>query len=321
MPFLAALVAATGVSCSSDVSREGFEAVQKDLEIERALSQSLESQLAQEGPDIARLEKAADRAEVRLAELESLLARDRATTAGYRERVDEAEAEAAKSDFVSIVSHELRTPLTSVKTSLSLLVKGAAGKVTQQMRDFVNIALRNLDRLIRLVDDLLDLSKIQSGHASIELVPVSVKKAADGAVDAVHGFAQERQVRLESKVSDDATFVMADPDRLEQVIINLLSNAIKFSPPQACVALRWWKEREAAVLEVCDEGPGIPPDQLDTILEKFKQFETSATRPLGGVGLGLAISHTLVEHFGGDLWAESEEGCGSRFFVRLKLAE
>ena len=82
----------------------------------------------------------------------------------------------------------------------------------------------------------------------------------------------------------------------------------------------WWKEREAAVLEVCDEGPGIPPDQLDTILEKFKQLETSETRAQG-VGLGLAVSHTLVEHFGGDLWAESEEGCGSRFFVRLRLAQ
>ena len=231
------------------------------------------------------------------------------------------EAEEAKSEFVSIVSHELRTPLTSVKTSISVLMKGAAGKITEPMRELCEIALRNLDRLVRLVDDLLDLSRIQSDPASIELVPVSVKKAADGAVDAVRGFAQERQVRLECGVSDDATFVMADPDRLEQVIINLLSNAIKFSPPQACVALRWWNEREATVLEVCDEGPGIPSDQLDTIFEKFKQLETSAARRQGGVGLGLAISHTLVEHFGGDLWAESEEGCGSRFFVRLKLAK
>ncbi len=230
------------------------------------------------------------------------------------------EAEAAKSEFVSIVSHDLRIPLTNVKTALSVLMKGVAGKITEPMRELFDVALRNLDRLARMVDDLLDPSRIQSGRASVELIPVSVKRAADGAVDAVCGFAQERQVRLECKVSDDATFVMADPDRLEQVIINLLSNAIKFSPPQACVALRWWKEREAAVLEVCDEGPGIPPDQLDTILEKFKQLETSATRT-HGVGLGLAVSHTLVEHFGGDLWAESEEGCGSRFFVRLRLAQ
>ena len=239
----------------------------------------------------------------------------------YRDITREAEAEAAKSEFVSIVSHELRTPLTSVKTSLSLLAKGAGGKITEQMREFVNIALRNLDRLIRLVDNLLDLSKIQSGHASIELVPVSVKEAAGRAVEAVHGFAQERQVRLECGESDNATFVMADPDRLEQVIINLLSNAIKFSPPEGLVGLCWRTDSEFAVLEVSDEGPGIPADQLETIFEKFRQLERSATRTHGGAGLGLAISQTIVEHFGGDLWAESEEGCGSRFFVRLRLAQ
>ncbi len=224
----------------------------------------------------------------------------------YRDITREAEAEAAKSEFVSIVSHELRTPLTSVKTSLSLLVKGAAGTITEPMGELCDIALRNLDRLIRLVDDLLDLSKIQSGGASIELVPVSVAEAVGRAVGAVDGFAQESEVRLECEESDDSMFVWADPDRLEQVIINLLSNAIKFSPPQACVVLRWWQEREAAVLEVRDEGPGIPPDQLDTIFEKFKQLEKSTTRMHGGVGLGLAISHTLVRLFGGRLWAESE---------------
>jgi signal transduction histidine kinase len=114
---------------------------------------------------------------------------------------------------------------------------------------------------------------------------------------------------------------MADPDRLEQVIINLLSNAIKFSPPEGRVGLCWRTDPEFAVLEVSDEGPGIPADQLETIFEKFRQLERSATRTHGGAGLGLAISQTIVEHFGGDLWAESEEGCGSRFFVRLRLAQ
>ena len=114
---------------------------------------------------------------------------------------------------------------------------------------------------------------------------------------------------------------MADADRLEQVIINLLSNAIKFSPPQGRVDVRWSRQGESVVLEICDEGPGIPPDQLNTIFEKFSQLETSATRSHGGVGLGLAISHNLVGHLGGDLWAESEEGHGSRFFLRLRLAQ
>ncbi len=239
----------------------------------------------------------------------------------YRDITREAEAEAAKDEFVSVVSHELRTPLTSVKTSLSLLAKGAGGKITERMREFVNIALRNLDRLIRLVDELLDLSRIQSGRVVVELVPVSVKDAADRAVQAVRGFAQERGVKLQCEDAEDAPVVMAHTDRLEQVIVNLLSNAIKFSPPEGRVGLCWRTDPEFAVLEISDEGPGIPADQLETIFEKFRQLERSATRTHGGVGLGLAISQTIVEHFGGDLWAESEEGCGSRFFVRLRLAQ
>lgn len=239
----------------------------------------------------------------------------------YRDVTREAEAEAAKSEFVSIVSHELRTPLTSVKTSLTLLMKGAAGTVTDKMQEFLEIALRNLERLIRLVDDLLDLSKIQSGRIAIDLVPVAVKEAAGRALEAVHGFAQEREVRLECGASDDATLVLADADRLEQVIVNLLSNAVKFSPPGGRVALRWWSDGECAVLEISDEGPGIPADQLRTIFEKFRQVERASTRMHGGAGLGLAISRTIVEHFGGDLWVESEEGHGSRFYVRLKLTE
>ena len=204
---------------------------------------------------------------------------------------------------------------------ITLLMKGAAGTVTDKMQEFLEIALRNLERLIRLVDDLLDLSKIQSGRIAIDLVPVAVKEAAGRALEAVHGFAQEREVRIEYGASDDATLVLADADRLEQVIVNLLSNAVKFSPPGGRVALRWWADGECAVLEISDEGPGIPADQLRTIFEEFRQLERAATRMHGGAGLGLAISRTIVEHFGGDLWAESEEGHGSRFYVRLRLTE
>ena len=238
----------------------------------------------------------------------------------YRDVTREAAAEAAKSEFVSIVSHELRTPLTSIKTSLTLLMQGAAGTVSPQMREFLEIALRNLERLIRLVDDLLDLSKIQSGHIVIELVPVSLKEAADRALEAVQGFAQEREVKLESGTSDDATLVVADADRLEQVFVNLLSNAIKFSPSQGRVLLRWRADGEFAVAEISDQGPGIPADQLETIFDKFRQLERSPTRTQGGAGLGLAISRPIVEQFGGALWAESEKGRGSSFFLRLRLA-
>ncbi len=137
-------------------------------------------------------------------------------------------------------------------------------------------------------------------------------------MEAVRGFAHQREIKLRYEDTDDAMQVMADADRLEQVLVNLLSNAIKFSSSGGHVGLRWWTEGEFAVLEVSDQGPGIPADQLETIFAKFSQLERSATREHGGAGLGLAISQTIVEQCGGDLWAESEEGRGSRFFVRLR---
>ncbi|MEE8519712.1 MAG: response regulator [Gemmatimonadota bacterium] len=242
----------------------------------------------------------------------------------YRDVTREAEAEAAKSEFVSIVSHELRTPLTSIKTSLSLLTKGAAGVLSEQMAGLLEIALRNLERLIRLVDDLLDLSRIESGRMLGALAPLSLTKALQGAIEAVRDYAQERGVRIEwtrSDDDDDDLLVMGDEDRLQQVIVNLLSNAIKFSPAKGRVGMALKKEPSSVLLEISDEGPGIPGGELETIFDKFRQLERSQTRKHGGAGLGLAISRTIVEQFGGELWAESEEGRGSRFFVRLRIAQ
>jgi signal transduction histidine kinase/CheY-like chemotaxis protein len=239
----------------------------------------------------------------------------------YRDVTREAEAEAAKSEFVSLVSHELRTPLTSVKTSLNLLGRGAAGDVSEGVSDLLEIALRNLDRLIRLVDDLLDLSRIESGRLVTKLTPIPLDEVVSRCIDSVDGFAHERSVKIEPAESDAGLSVMADADRLQQVIVNLLSNAIKFSPEGSHVRLRWWKQSEQAVMEIADEGPGIPEERLEEIFDKFRQLERTATRKYGGAGLGLAISRTIVEQFGGDLWAESEEGKGSRFFLRLRLTQ
>ncbi len=239
----------------------------------------------------------------------------------YRDVTKEAEAEAAKSEFVSVVSHELRTPLTSIKTSLGLLGKGAAGTVSEKMHDLLDIALRNLDRLIRLVDDLLDLSRIESGRVAMEIRAVSLGDAARRAVEAVRAFAHEREVSIEVSAGGAAVWVRADTDRLQQIVVNLISNAVKFSPAGGRVGLRWWDEDGFVVLEVADEGPGIPADQLETIFDKFRQLERAATRKYGGAGLGLAISRTLVDQMGGALWAESQEGKGSRFLVRLPEAE
>jgi signal transduction histidine kinase len=236
----------------------------------------------------------------------------------YRDVTAEAEAEAAKDEFVSMVGHELRTPLSSLKTSLNLVGKGVGGEVTDEMQEFLDIALRNLERLIRLVDDLLDLSRIESGRLVLAVEPVALARVVTNAVEAVRGFADAREIGLEVSEGEPVS-VTADGDRLEQVIVNLLSNAVKFSPAGRRVGVRWWLEDGRAVVEVSDEGPGIPAAQLDAIFERFRQLG-AVSRRSGGVGLGLAISRKIIEQFGGALWAESEVGHGARFFVRLALA-
>lgn len=238
----------------------------------------------------------------------------------YRDVTRAAAAEAAKDEFVSMVSHELRTPLTSIKTSLSLLTRGAAGHVTEAMAEFIAIALRNLERLITLVDDLLDLSRIESGRLVTHVVPTCVGDVAAHAIEMVRAFADDQGVILECDVHAPCRPVLVDPARLEQVFVNLLSNAIKFSPQRGRVALRWTEEAGALVTEISDEGPGIPKEQLGAVFDKFRQLEPAATRGHGGVGLGLYISRAILAQLGGDLWAESEGGRGTRFYVKLPLA-
>lgn len=252
----------------------------------------------------------------------------------FRDVTREAEVDRAKDEFVSLVSHELRTPLSSVKTSLTLLRDGAGGELDEGGRDLLETALRNLDRLIRLVNELLDLSRIESGEVVPEICPVSVESAARRAVEAVEGYARERDVALDRRSPGVPLRVRADPDRLEQVLVNLLSNGVKVSPPGGRVTIRWWEEagevatgrgeehgdREAVCLEIADQGPGIPSHRREEIFHRFRQLDRSESRRHGGVGLGLAISRLLVEAFGGEIWAESEEGEGARFYVRLQRA-
>jgi signal transduction histidine kinase/CheY-like chemotaxis protein len=239
----------------------------------------------------------------------------------YQDVTRAVEAEAAKDEFVSMVSHELRTPLTSVKTSLSLLSRGAAGSVTEGMAGFITIALRNLDRLIRLVDDLLDLSRIESGRLVTHLTATPLGDVARHAVEMVRGFADDQGVVVDWEPDGRWPMVMADPARLEQVIVNLVSNAIKFSPEGGRVGVRWFEQPDGIVLEISDNGPGIPEELLRAVFDKFRQLERSSTRMHGGVGLGLYISRAIIEQLGGELWAESGEGRGTRFYVRVPHAE
>jgi signal transduction histidine kinase/DNA-binding response OmpR family regulator/HPt (histidine-containing phosphotransfer) domain-containing protein len=238
----------------------------------------------------------------------------------YRNVTHEVEVERAKSEFVSVVSHELRTPMTSVKTSLSLLLAGAAGPLESASRELLEIALRNADRLIRLVNDLLDLSRLEAGRMEFRLEPVSLADSVTAGLEAVAAFAGEQGVTLIPQPSPEPQLVLGERDRVLQVFVNLLANAIKFSPRGGQVEVRWWRENGFAVTQVSDHGPGIPADKLAAIFEPFRQLDSSTTREHGGAGLGLTIAQRIVQALGGEVWVESEVGHGARFFVRLPLA-
>ena len=239
----------------------------------------------------------------------------------YRDVTHEVEVENAKTEFVSVVSHELRTPMTSVKTSLSLLLAGAGGPLDPAAHELLEVALRNADRLIRLVNDLLDLSRLEAGRMEFRLEPVALQDAVAASVEMVAAFAESRGVTLRTEPPAEPQVVRAERDRVVQVIVNLLANAIKFSPQGGQVEVRWWPEDGFVVTEVRDRGPGIPPDQLKLVFDPFKQLDSSTTREHGGAGLGLTIAQRIAQALGGDLNAESDMGKGSRFFVKLPAAQ
>ncbi len=238
----------------------------------------------------------------------------------YRDVTHEAELERMKSEFVSVVSHELRTPMTSIKTSLALVLAGAAGPLEAGARELLEIAARNSDRLIALVNDLLDLSRIESGRVPLNPEPVALDEAVTASVEMVGAFAAERGVTLAIQPPQEAVNVTAVRERMIQVIVNLISNAVKFSPRETQVRVRWRRDRDSATLEVADHGQGIPKDKLEKIFEPFTQLSNPMTRNQGGAGLGLTISRGIVNALGGRIWVESELGAGSRFYVQLPLA-
>jgi signal transduction histidine kinase/CheY-like chemotaxis protein/HPt (histidine-containing phosphotransfer) domain-containing protein len=238
----------------------------------------------------------------------------------YRDVTREAELDRMKSEFVSVVSHELRTPMTSIKTSLALVLAGAAGALDPSARELLEIAARNSDRLIALVNDLLDLARIEAGHVQMKLEAVSLGDAVRASIEMVGAFAVERGVAVAIRFPQNEVEIKAVRDRTIQVLVNLISNAVKFSPRETQVRVSWWRDADGAVIEVADEGPGIPADKLETVFEPFTQLASSITREQGGAGLGLTISRGIVQALAGRIWVESELGKGSRFYVRLPLA-
>jgi PAS domain S-box-containing protein len=223
--------------------------------------------------------------------------------------------ERMKDEFVSVVSHELRTPLTSIRGSLGLLAGGVLGPLPDKGQRMVEIAVSNTDRLIRLINDILDLERMGSGKVSMQRQACDAADLVLQAGEVMRPLAEKAGVSL--LVAPISAQLWVDSDRLLQTFTNLLSNAIKFSP--AGSAIRFIAERRGneVVFSVRDQGRGIPAAKLDTIFERFQQVDASDARQKGGTGLGLAISKMIVEQHGGRIWAESELGVGAALWVAL----
>ena len=220
-----------------------------------------------------------------------------------------------KDNFVSTVSHELRAPLTSIKGSVGLILDGMVGEVDPQITKYLTVCQRNADRLIHLINDLLDLSKIESGRMIITPTKCVMKELANEAVEDLSTYSVNRQVDLRVEIPDNL-IAQVDRNRFIQVLQNLLSNALKFTESGE-VIIRAEKTSNAVLVEIQDTGIGIPPEYIEKIFGKFSQVDSTLTRKVGGSGLGLAICRAIVEEHGGSISVESKMGEGSCFRIIL----
>ncbi len=229
------------------------------------------------------------------------------------------ELERLKSDFVSTVSHELRTPLTSMRGALGLILGGKVGDLPAKAKDLLPVAMTNTERLIRLINDILDVEKMDAGQVMLRREPIRLRALLEGTVRGVESYAREQQVTI--AIADDAVDadLVGDADRLTQVFTNLLSNAVKFSPPGATVELSAGPSDDDIVVRVRDHGPGIPAEFAMRIFGRFQQAGDAELRRSGGTGLGLNIARGLVERHGGRIGFEPAAGGGTVFWVALPM--
>jgi signal transduction histidine kinase/DNA-binding response OmpR family regulator len=237
--------------------------------------------------------------------------------------MERSELDMIKDEFISTVSHELRTPLTSIRGALGLLSAGLMGAVDAKAQNLLRIAVTNTDRLIRLINDILDLERMESGRAPMQVRRCSLRELAQQSIETMTPMAEAAHVALELTLiaAPEAVYFDGDADRILQVLTNLLSNAVKFSPPKSIVEIRIEANSDSVLLRVSDQGRSIPVDKLDSIFDRFQQVEASDSRQKGGTGLGLAICRSIVQQHNGTIWAESnpqqKRGPGAALFVSL----
>lgn len=232
----------------------------------------------------------------------------------------EREIAVMKNEFVSMVSHELRTPLTSIKGYVDLIVDGEAGEINEIQREFLSIVQENSDRLVSLINDLLDISRIESGRVHLKIEPLDLSEVVQGVVDTFRTYADQSGIELSWHATKGLPRAAGDRDRVGQVLMNLVSNAIKYSPGGGSVRIDLRRRGERISVGVTDTGMGISAEDQKQLFSKFFRVDSTLTREIGGTGLGLSICKSVIELHGGSIGVRSKLGEGSTFWFTLPIA-
>lgn len=236
-----------------------------------------------------------------------------------RDTTERRKVDRMKNEFVSTVSHELRTPLTSIRGALGLIAAGAMGQLSDNAKNLVDIAYRNSDRLGRLINDILDMEKIESGKMQFDMHTEALAPLLEQSIESTRAYAEQYQVRYVVLGTIPNVAVAVDHDRFMQVMANLLSNAAKFSPENGTVEIAVTENEKGIRITVTDHGSGIPEEFRSKIFQKFSQADSSATRQKGGTGLGLSITKAIIEKMNGSIGFATEINAGTTFYFELPV--
>ena len=247
----------------------------------------------------------------------AILEGDRARAEADEARRAAQSANDAKTRFLNMMSHELRTPLGAIGGYAALLEEGIYGTLTDGQKKYISRIRHNQSHLLQLVNELLDLGKIESGGFALKLDAVPVQAVVESVHTMIEPQVRARDLELQVEVANPDLLFYADRERVEQIVLNLLSNAVKFTPPGGSVRIMASPQADRICVGVRDTGVGIPADKLEAVFEAFYQVESSRSRANAGTGLGLAISRQLARAMGGDLTVKSELGKGSTFSLSL----